>query len=404
MQTRDTSSIEADLLGRILISRGLIDPSQISACTEVLRGESRRSPRRLVELLRDRGLVTDSQARELLGTLDPAAIPPSVRTPDAAHRPDPLLGRRMGKCLLLGTIGRGSMGTVYRARHEGLESNVAVKVLPEELSVIASYAARFRQEAVSAGRLDHENIVRILDVGSEGGRLYLVMEIVAGDSLEERVRRLGPLPPDEAALILRDLCRGLAHAHRHGVVHRDVKPGNVLVTNEGAVKIADFGLACDITGDFRITRTGVIVGTPAFMSPEQARGKPATPLSDQYGAGLTFYYALAGDFPFSGESPVDVLLKQVQENPEPLAVRRPDVSPSLVATLERMTGKNPADRFPDLDAVADRLDDWLMSQADADPEAESAEPETAADDGDTADVEPDGVTRIRERWRRELQA
>jgi serine/threonine-protein kinase len=245
-------------------------------------------------------------------------------------------------------LGRGGMAEVYLARDQLLDRPVAVKVLFPALATDEGFVERFRREAQAAANLQHPNIVSVFDWGEANGTYFIVMEYVEGMTLAETLRDEGRLHPDRAAEITADIAAALGFAHRNRVVHRDVKPGNVLITRDGGVKVADFGIARALSdsSDANLTKTGSVMGTATYFSPEQARGAPVDPRSDIYSLGCVLYEMTTGHPPFAGENAVAIAYKHVQENPMP--PRRFD--PALPDTLEAITlkclAKNPANRYP----------------------------------------------------------
>jgi serine/threonine protein kinase/Tol biopolymer transport system component len=241
-------------------------------------------------------------------------------------------------------IGGGGMGIVYRAEDLRLERTVALKFLPPELSFDPETKERFLKEARSASALDHPNVCTIHEVGeTEDGRLFLSMPCYQGETLRQRIAR-GPLPLEEALDYARQVARGLDKAHRHGIVHRDIKPANLLITDDGVVKILDFGLA-KLAGTAALTRVGSSIGTPAYMSPEQARGDEVDPRTDLWSLGVILYEMLTGRKPFRGEHEQAVLYALLNEPPEPISRLLPEVPAGLGELVGRLLAKDPALRY-----------------------------------------------------------
>ncbi|MDQ3697644.1 MAG: protein kinase [Gemmatimonadota bacterium] len=254
-------------------------------------------------------------------------------------------------------IGRGGMAIVYRATDVRLRRRVAVKVLPPELAYRADVRTRFLREAETAAQLNHPNIVPIYSVDERAGIVFFVMTLVDGETVGQRLAREGRLPAAEALRITRDVADALLYAHRRGVVHRDIKPDNILLDRtEGRVLVTDFGIARAAEADSRLTVTGVAVGTPAYMSPEQAMGaRDVDGRSDQYALGVVAYQMLAGRTPFEAANTPAMLMKHVGERPRPVAELRPDAPPALAAAVMRALAKQPEHRWPDAGAFRDAL-------------------------------------------------
>jgi eukaryotic-like serine/threonine-protein kinase len=252
-------------------------------------------------------------------------------------------------------VGTGGMSAVFRAHDRMLDRHVAVKVLHPHHLDDDEYVERFKREARAVAQLSHPNIVTVIDRGDADGNQYIVFENVAGETLKDLVRRTGPLPVRRAAELGAAIADGLAFAHENGLVHRDVKPQNVLLTDAGEPKLTDFGIARSLDVDGSVTQTGTVLGTSNYLSPEQANGEPVTAASDVYSLGIVVYELLTGDVPFPGDNAVAVALKHVHDEPPSLLEQRPDVPLRLVAAVERALEKDPARRFPSMEAFAREL-------------------------------------------------
>jgi serine/threonine protein kinase len=255
-------------------------------------------------------------------------------------------------------VGHGGMSSVYKARDALLERHVALKILHEQYSTDEDFVERFKREARSVAQLQHPNIVTVIDRGEEDGRQYIVFEYIEGENLKEHVVRKGRLDVREALEIADEVARGLAFAHEQGLIHRDVKPQNVLLNGDGRAKVTDFGIArtLDVDG---MTQTGTVLGTSNYIAPEQASGQPVDAHSDVYALGAVLYELLAGEVPFPGESFVAVAMKHMHEPaPNLLDVRR-DVPLRVAAAVDRALEKDPEQRFPTMDAFAAELEACL---------------------------------------------
>jgi eukaryotic-like serine/threonine-protein kinase len=243
------------------------------------------------------------------------------------------------------TLGEGGMARVYRGTDRVLGRTVAIKVLAGKYAGDESFVTRFRREAQAAARLNHPHVVSVFDTGDDGDRHYIVMEYVEGETLGDLLRRQGRLPPDRAAAIAADVATALETAHETGLVHRDVKPGNVMLDRDGRVKVMDFGIA-RAAADDTLTQTGLVLGTASYLSPEQAQGMPVDARSDIYSLGCVLYEMLTGRPPFVADTPVSIAYKHVNEEPRPPSEVEPSVPPALDAAVMRALAKDPEDRFP----------------------------------------------------------
>ena len=264
---------------------------------------------------------------------------------------DVLLGDRYR---LVRMIGSGGMGTVWEAEDETLGRPVAVKVLSESLAAGERAVRRFEREAQAAARLSGPYIAAVYDFGRSEGRPYIVMELVRGETLGDRLAREGPLPPQEASRIATQVAEALEEAHRAGIVHRDVKPGNVMLTPAGDVKVMDFGIAAAAWAE-RVTTSGLVLGTPSYLAPEQAKSEKTTPASDVYALGAMLYEMVAGRPPFVAESPVALALAHIREDPRPLDQVADGVPASLASASMAALAKDPAERPPSAAAFASML-------------------------------------------------
>ena len=261
-------------------------------------------------------------------------------------------------------VGTGGMSSVYRAHDRLLERDVALKVLHQEFTADTDYVERFRREARAVAQLSHPNIVTVIDRGEQYGRQYIVFEYVKGENLKALVQRVGPLPEEEAVRLALQIGRALGFAHDNGLVHRDVKPQNVLLNGDGEAKVTDFGIArsLDVGG---LTQTGTVMGTSDYIAPEQARGSQVDTQSDIYSLGAVLYELLTGKVPFPGDNFVAVAMRHINEPPPSVREWRPDVSPRLDALIRRAMAKEPRDRFRSMDELCAELSACLSPETGA---------------------------------------
>src|SRR6202050_2776005 len=250
-----------------------------------------------------------------------------------------------GRYELTHLIARGGMAQVYRAMDRQLERPVALKILFPELSVDRAFVERFRREAQAAANLSHPHLRPVFSGGEDGGTYFIVMEFIDGRALSSILRTAGPMHPDRAAEIGADVAIALAYPHRHGVIHRDVKPGNVLITEDGIVKVTDFGIARAINTEESLTQTGAVMGTATYFSPEQAAAMGVAARSDIYSLGVVLFEMVTGRPPFMGDTPVAVASKHVRENPPTPREINPAVPPDLEAIILKCLAKSPDHRY-----------------------------------------------------------
>jgi serine/threonine-protein kinase len=312
-----------------------------------------------------------------------------------------------------GVLGRGGMAEVHRGRDLRLGREVAVKVLRSDLARDPSFQVRFRREAQAAASLNHPAIVAVYDTGEDrtttGATPYIVMEYVEGETLRDVLRREGPLPPERAMSLSADICGALDFSHRNGIVHRDVKPGNVMITPQGSVKVMDFGIARAVSDSAAtMTSTAAVIGTAQYLSPEQARGEGVDARSDVYSVGCLLYELVTGAPPFTGDSPVAVAYQHVREDPKLPSSINPRVPAELDAILLKAMSKNPANRYQ---SAADMRSDLLRALAgqrveatpvmgDAEKTAVIGRPVTGYGYGGEDDWDEDGDEQARRRKKR----
>jgi eukaryotic-like serine/threonine-protein kinase len=259
-------------------------------------------------------------------------------------------------------IGTGGMSSVYRALDTTLERQVAIKLMNREIASDSDQLERFRREARAVAQLSHPHVVGVIDAGEDQGRPYIVLEYVEGETLKERIRRLGELPISEAVAYAIEIARALGAAHARHIVHRDVKPQNVLIDEEGSAKVTDFGIARSLDDD-GLTADGRVLGTTDYVSPEQALGHDVTGQSDLYSLGIVLFEMLTGEVPFKGENQIAVAMRHVREELPDVQIRRPEVSASLAAVVDRATAKDLRERYRDDEELVADLEEVLALEA-----------------------------------------
>ncbi|MEM9622527.1 MAG: serine/threonine-protein kinase [Pseudomonadota bacterium] len=273
--------------------------------------------------------------------------------------------RTIGKYTIVAELGRGGMGVVYKAWEESLKRHVAIKMLGDQLAHDDVLVERFLREARAAADLNHPNIVQVFAVDTFAGQPYFAMEYVEGQSLKQLIRSTPDLPPARAAELIREAANGLAAAHAKELVHRDIKPDNIMVTNAGHVKVVDFGIAKVEGGDNTLTATGVMVGTPNYISPEVCLGQKVDARSDIFSLGIVFYEMLAGRTPFQASSPIEMMSAVVQAEVPDITDTNPGVDNTLKQILSKMLSKERDHRYQSCEAIVQDLDGYLRSQQSA---------------------------------------
>jgi serine/threonine-protein kinase len=264
-----------------------------------------------------------------------------------------MVGTTIGKYRIVEKLGRGGMGTVYKAVDETLDREVAVKVLNSDVDD-STLMARFRAEAKTVARLNHPQIATIYEIYRSDTDLLMVMELVRGETLDKLSARVGPLPIEQAATLIVQVLGALGHAHKSGIVHRDLKPANLMITESGTVKVMDFGIA-RVLGAEHLTMDGMLMGTPAYMAPEQVMGQDVDARTDLYSVGVVFYRLLTGCLPFQADTPIAIVRKQLADPPTPAHTYRPDLPEWCETILSRALAKEPAERFQSADEFRSAL-------------------------------------------------
>ncbi|MCO5167716.1 MAG: serine/threonine protein kinase [Planctomycetes bacterium] len=393
-------------LSDVLVQGGVLTPEQVARiAAEQRRRRTARGPRGADEppAAPWTPLAPQSPPHGVAGwagAADLAAAPPGVGTAVAmgpTPRPedeDPLLGAVLGGCFVNARLGAGAMATVYLAWHGELRKDVVIKVLSHEHTKVARTVERFRREASAMARVEHPNVVMVFDLGTTpDGRPFTVMQYVDGQDLDKRMKAQGRLAPEEAARLVLEVARGLEAAHAKGVIHRDVKPENIMLTSGGTAKVTDFGLAKDTTMA-PVTMDGAIIGTPLYMAPEIGGKAPIDARVDVYSLGLTFYYLLTGVEPMREFSAHDVLFKAAHGKLRPPEDHLPGLPAAHRRVLGRMLARERDDRYPDMAAAARDLE-ALLRGAPVDAPEPTLWPAAPGAGADTASVAPAAPPRPR---------
>jgi eukaryotic-like serine/threonine-protein kinase len=334
---------------RVLVESGLISVADVghleTAQAKIKSDSGEHKP--VWDIAIAEGTITRTQARRFMEKLGEVVEAVAGTATDAAGSG----GKKLGNYELLSKLGQGGMGAVYKAHQPSMDRNVAIKILPRNLARNQEFIARFLREAKAAGRLSHANIVAGIDTGYADGYYYFAMEYVEGRSLGECLKQ-GPLDEEDVIRIGLQMANALDHAHAEGIVHRDVKPENILLTPGGAAKLCDLGLARGTGEDMRITQAGMAVGTPHYISPEQVQGKDPDASADIYSLGATLYHLVTGEVPFEGDNPMAVMQKHLNDIPRRLTEVRPGgVSKALEAVILKMMARKAQDRHVDMSEV-----------------------------------------------------
>jgi serine/threonine-protein kinase len=326
----DDNRTDALAFGHLALKYGYITLEQLQEGIKLQEDEKGKDklPRKLGEILVEKGYLSRGQVIEIF------------RHQSSAGRQTHLENYQ-----ILAKIGKGAMGAVYKARQLSLNRIVALKILPPKLALNKSYISRFLREARVAAKLNHENIIYVIDVGESKGVYYFAMEYVEGKTIAELLKEQGNLPEPQVIEIALQVAKALDHAYSYGIIHRDIKPANLMITDEDNIlKLCDFGLAKELDLRSSVTTHGTVAGTPFYISPEQIKGEDVDTRSDIYSMGATLYHMATGELPFPGSSAPIVMVKQLHERPAPPRTKNPRISRGLDAAIMKCLEKNPAHR------------------------------------------------------------
>jgi serine/threonine-protein kinase len=377
------------LFGRLVLAKGWVTEGELNECLRIQAQLERfGKARQLGQIMVEKGYLTVAQVKQLLAEQDKYIL----RCPKCGTRynvagykenqvlrcikcnsilrkprrlvhvsadatfygdglTDPVIGKTLGSCKILKRLGQGGMATVYLGKHLGLNKLMAVKILPPASAQNRRVIERFIHEARAAAKLEHPNIVQVYHVGVEDGYTFILMQYIDGQSLNELLHQLGRLNVHQALSIMKQTARGLAAAHRQGIIHRDVKPDNILINKDGRVRVSDFGLARQIASLGERKSSDIIAGTPYYMSPEHWRGKGVDARSDIYSLGATFYYALTGQHLFEAQSVAVMMKLHMSEPPKSPKVHEASLPDSVCTIILKMLQKSPRKRYQKMEEV-----------------------------------------------------
>ncbi len=342
---KPTPAIPKDLFAVIRESAVLNDRQLADLKAKILSGDYPSDSVALAERLVEDKILTEYQTKRFL-----------------SNKPHGLI---VGRYVILDRLGSGSMGRVYRAHHQMMDRQVALKIIAPEIVTNEKVVARFQREMKLVGRLDHPNVIRAFDADQINKVLYIVMEYVQGESLGQKLRK-GTIPPIDMTDFAAQAALGLAHAHAQGIVHRDIKPSNLLCTDDKQLKVLDLGLGVLMEADSSTsfaTADGIAVGTVDYMSPEQACGREVDGRSDLYSLGCSMYHLISGKLPFPGDSPIERMGKRITGRHVPITEVRSDLPTGLVRVLDKLLAQKPQDRFQTAAEAAEALQNLIKPKA-----------------------------------------
>ncbi len=325
------------LFGKLAVDQGLCTDEELRRAIKELKERRKVDPLMLQDLMVELGYVTASQAERLKTSIKESKV----------------AAQQIPGYKIIGKVGAGAMAVVYKAKQISLNRTVAIKVLPRRFSENPEYVSRFYKEGQAAGKLNHPNIVQAIDVGEAGGYHFFVMEFVQGKTIADDINAGKIFPEQEAIEIIIQVCHALQHAHAHGLVHRDVKPKNIMINEQGVVKLADMGLARETTDiEAAQSEEGKAYGTPYYIAPEQIRGKiDIDGRADIYGLGATFYHMVTGRVPFTGDDSAEIMKKHLKEKLVPPDHINTSLSAGVSEVIEIMMAKHREDRYKNVEEV-----------------------------------------------------